>query len=117
MLPMLTNGILDSRGIPAGQEGGVEVDHDEALVGGEQAQHGVGHVARDVAQRARRRVREEHGRARHRQRVAHRALRHVREVHQHSQPVHFLHHHLNIRFIGFNKQWFRFAFFPPLRLF
>lgn len=77
---IFTYSILYGSCVPASEEGSVEVDHDEALVGSQQPEHSVGHVACDIAERARRRVREENGRARHGQRVAHRALRHVRQV-------------------------------------
>ena len=51
----------------------------------------VGHVARDVAEGARRGMREDDGRLETRSAAAHRLGRDVREVHEHAEPVHLAH--------------------------
>ena len=69
-------GCMCRRGL-GGDEAGHEVDHHDAAVLSSARQHVVGHVARHVADRARRRVREDHRRLADAQRVAHRVRRDV----------------------------------------
>ena len=63
------------------------VDHHDAAVLRERAQHVVGHVARMVRDRAARGVRRDHRRLRDRQHVVERLVGDVRDVHHHPQRV------------------------------
>ena len=58
---------------------------------GRELQHVVGHVARHVADRLGRRVREDDRRLAHADRVLHRVGRHVAEIDEHPEPVHLAH--------------------------
>ena len=69
-------------------EAGDEIDHHHAAIGGQQAEHVVGDVARMAVHAARRAVRKDHRRPAGGDRVAHRVGRNVAQVDQHAEPVH-----------------------------
>ena len=68
---------------------GVEIDHDHAAIGREEAQDFVGDVARMVAQRAGIRVGKDDRRAGRGDRLAHHVGRDVAQVEQHAEAIHF----------------------------
>ena len=74
------------------EEAGDERHHHHSAGIAHPGQHVVGHVARVVAQRPRRGVREERRRDRHVQRRVHRRRRDVRQVGEHAEPVELADH-------------------------
>ena len=69
-------------------ERAAEVQHHEAAVRRDSAQHVVGQVARHVDERACGRVRRDHRRVRHLDRVPERLVGDVRDVDQHAESIH-----------------------------